>query len=181
VYVSTNFVFDGEMSRPYHEFDTPNPINVYGASKLAGEVETREALERAYIVRTAMVFDEVGRNFVNTMRRLMAERPRLTVVADQVGNPTYASDLAAGIIRLVGRAPYGTYHLTNGGVASWFEWAQTVAELTGSTTEIVPIPASEYQRAARPPANGSMISLALPSLGVCLPDWRDALSRCLGR
>lgn len=179
VYVSTNFVFDGTKPTPYHEVDTPNPISVYGASKLAGEVEASRAGSEVYIVRTAMVYAEEGRNFVNTMRRLMAERDELNVVADQFGNPTYASDLATGIIQLPSACPPGTYHLTNSGTASWYEWAEAVREIYGFSTRIRPIPASEYQRAATPPANGAMISLALAPAGIELPDWRDALRRCL--
>lgn len=179
VYVSTNFVFDGKKSSPYHEFDDPSPISAYGSSKLAGEREALSATNRCYVVRTAMVFAPVGRNFVLTMRRLMPERDRLTVVADQYGNPTYAPDLAAGIVQLIDRAPYGTYHMTNSGTASWYDWAVAIAEADGATTAIEPIPASEYRRDAAPPANGVLESLALADLGITLPDWRDALHRCL--
>src|SRR5690625_3501465 len=101
VYVSTNFVFDGSLARPYTEFDTPRPISVYGESKLAGERAVTGLNPRHYIVRTAMVYDETGRNFVNSMLRLASQHPRLTVVNDQFGNPTYASDLATGIMSLV--------------------------------------------------------------------------------
>jgi dTDP-4-dehydrorhamnose reductase len=179
VYVSTNFVFDGQKPEPYHEFDTPNPISVYGASKLAGEVEAREATARCTVVRTAMVFAQEGRNFVQTMLRLMAERERLTVVNDQYGNPTYAPDLARAIVQLVERAPYGTYHVTNSGTASWYDWACEIAAISGATTTIEPIPAADYRRDATPPANGVLESLALPTFGIELPEWRDALRRCL--
>lgn len=179
VYVSTNFVFNGTKAEPYHEFDAPNPINVYGASKLAGELEAGRAECDVYIVRTAMVYAEEGHNFVNTMRRLMAERDELTVVSDQFGNPTYAGDLAVGIISLISTCPPGTYHLTNAGAASWFEWAEAVRDIGGFATTVRPIPASEYQRAATPPANGVMTSIALQGSGVELPEWRDALRRCL--
>ncbi|MEX1158715.1 MAG: dTDP-4-dehydrorhamnose reductase [Thermomicrobiales bacterium] len=179
VYISTNFVFDGSKPHPYHEFDQPAPISVYGASKLAGELEARAATSRCFVIRTAMVFAPQGRNFVLTMRGLMAERDRLTVVDDQFGNPTFAPDLARAIVSLVGRAPFGTYHVTNAGSASWFEWAREIASISGATTRIEPIPASAYPRSATPPANGVLTSLALPQLEVVLPDWREALRRCL--
>jgi len=181
VYISTNFVFDGSKSNPYHEFDVPNPINTYGASKLAGEVEAREVTNHCFVIRTAMVFAPEGRNFVLTMQRLMTERDRLTVVNDQFGNPTYAPDLAGAIVALIDRAPFGTYHVTNAGSTSWHSWACEIAAITAATSVIEPIPASSYPRDATPPANGVLESLALPQLGIELPDWRDALRRCLSR
>lgn len=181
VYVSTNFVFDGVKSDPYHEFDIPSPIGIYGASKLAGEVEARQATAHCFVVRTAMMFAPEGRNFVLTMQRLMTERERLTVVNDQFGNPTYAPDLAEAIVTLVDRAPFGTYHVTNSGSASWYDWAREIAAAIGATTRVEPIPAAEYRRDATPPANGILDSLSLPRLGMTLPDWRDALRRCLSR
>src|SRR4029079_19482148 len=116
--------------------------------------EAQAATNRCYVVRTAMVYAREGRNFVATMRRLMAERDRITVVDDQYGNPTYAPDLAEAIVTLIDAAPYGTYHLTNTGAASWHGWAVEIASLTGSACRVDPIPASEYKRDATPPANG---------------------------
>jgi dTDP-4-dehydrorhamnose reductase len=181
VYISTNFVFDGLKPTPYHEFDEPNPLSVYGASKLAGEREAMAASSRCFVVRTAMVFAPTGRNFVVTMRRLIRERDIVTVVFDQSGNPTYAPDLAVAIVALVERAPHGVYHVTNSGVASWHEWATEIARIEGAASVVMPIPGSEYVRAATPPANGAMESLSLPALEIVLPDWRDALRRCLKR
>ncbi len=179
VYVSTNFVFDGESKEPYHEFDRPNPISVYGASKLAGEFAVQSICPRHYIVRTSMVYDESGRNFVNTMLRLAQDRTSLRVVADQVGNPTYAGDLAEAIWKLVRRPNYGLFHLTNTGVASWHDWATEIFRLSNVNIDVEPIPASDYQRAATPPRNGAMANLAAASLNVTLPQWKDALGRCL--
>jgi len=179
VYVSTNYVFDGTKESPYHEFDPVNPISVYGASKLAGERDALNASNRCHVVRTAWLYSEVGRNYALTMRRLMQERDSLTVVADQRGNPTYAGDLAQAIRDIVELAPYGIHHVVNSGNASWFEWAGEIAHITGAATKISPIPASEWQRPARAPANGVLTSLSLPAAGIALPDWRDALRRCL--
>lgn len=181
VYLSTNYVFDGEAHEPYHEFARPNPINVYGLTKLAGEDIVRAICPRHYIVRTAMVYDEQGRNFVNTILQLARGRPTLQVVADQFGNPTSAADLAGALWQLVETTAYGTYHLVNAGQASWFEWASEVIRLARLPTRVEPIPASAYQRAARPPRNGVLTSLAAPALGITLPDWRDALRRNLAQ
>lgn len=178
VYVSTNYVFGGGKAEPYHEFDSVGPLSVYGASKLAGEVEAR-SVAGSSVVRTAWLYGRRGRNFVATMQRLMAERDELTVVADQFGNPTFVDDLALAIEAIVERGPAGVYHAVNGGRASWHDWAVEIAALTESRAAVRPIPAAEYQRAATPPANGALTSLALPSLGIELPDWRDALRRCL--
>ncbi len=179
LYISTNFVFDGEQSQPYHEFARPNPISIYGASKLAGEDAVRSICPRHFIVRTAMVYDETGKNFVNTMLRLAEERTSLRVVADQFGNPTYAADLAAAIWRLLERPSFGTYHLTNSGMASWYDWAVEVFRLTSKPMNVEPIAAKDYQRAATPPRNGVLANVSAASLGITLPSWQDALARCL--
>jgi dTDP-4-dehydrorhamnose reductase len=179
VYVSTNYVFNGTKTNPYHEFDEPDPISVYGASKLAGEAEALHASERCFVVRTASVYAEYGVNFVATMRRLMSSQARITVVDDQFSNPTYAPDLATAIFKIVERGPYGVYHATNTGIASWHEWASEIKRIDAAQTAVVAIPASEYRRDASPPSNGAMTSLALPGIGVSLPDWRDALKRCI--
>jgi dTDP-4-dehydrorhamnose reductase len=181
VYLSTNFVFDGEANEPYHEFASPDPISVYGASKLGGEDAVRALCPKHYVVRTAMVFDETGRNFVNTMLRLAQNHDRLTVVHDQFGNPTYAHDLALAIWKLTNQPSYGTFHLTNQGATSWFDWAVEVFRLAGIDIRVEPIAAADYQRAARPPRNGAMVSLAAPARGIELPPWQDALARCLAQ
>lgn len=181
VYVSTNFVFDGAMERPYHEFDSPAPISAYGASKLAGENEALRATADCYVIRTAMVYAREGRNFVNSMLRLFADRDQLSVVNDQSGNPTFADDLAVGIVRLIETGPPGIYHMTNSGAASWFEWADEIRRISGSKVHLTPILAAEYRRDASPPSNGILESVFLPDLGISLPDWRDALRRCLSQ
>jgi dTDP-4-dehydrorhamnose reductase len=179
VALSTNYVFDGEQDEPYHEFARPHPLSVYGASKLAAEEVVRALCPRHYIVRTAMLYDAHGRNFVTTVLRLAREQPRLRMVADQYGSPTFMDDLAKAIWQLVAQPAYGTYHLVNAGRASWYEWAVAVLETLGLGVPVEPIPASQFRRAARPPRNGVLTSLAAPALGIVLPDWRDALTRCL--
>ncbi|MCM8745489.1 dTDP-4-dehydrorhamnose reductase [Thermomicrobium sp. CFH 73360] len=179
VYISTNYVFDGERDEPYHEFDRPNPLSVYGASKLAGEEVVRALCPRHAIVRTAMLYDAHSRNFVTTVLRLAREQPRLRMVADQYGNPTFVDDLARALWQLVAQPAYGMFHLVNQGAASWYDWAVAVLELLDLAVPVDPIPASEFRRAARPPRNGVLTSLAAPALGIIMPDWRDALARCL--
>lgn len=179
VYLSTNFVFDGTKDTAYHEFDRPNPISVYGASKLAGEKAVESTCPRHYVVRTAMVYDESARNFVNTMLRLANQHDSLRVVADQYGNPTYARDLAEAVWKLVERPSFGTYHLTNMGTASWHDWAVEIFKLAGKQLLVEPIAAADYQRPATPPRNGVLANLSAQALGITLPHWRDALARCL--
>jgi dTDP-4-dehydrorhamnose reductase len=181
IYVSSNYVFDGESPEPYHEFSPTRPVSVYGRSKLAGEETVRALCPSHVIIRTAMLYDENGRNFVNTMLQLAASRPTLSVVADQVGNPTYAGDLAEAIYQLIAQPAYGTYHLVNRGTTSWHGWAEEVFRLTGLDIPVQPILGSAYQRAARPPQNGALTSLTAPALEIELPWWEDALRRCLGR
>jgi dTDP-4-dehydrorhamnose reductase len=183
VYVSTNYVFDGTQAEPYHEWAPTNPISVYGASKLAGETATRDhAGGRFYIVRTAWVYAETGRNFVATMLRLAAEQPALRVVADQFGQPTYAGDLAAAILRLIQQPAYGVYHLTNAGACSWHEWAVETLRLGGhAATPVEAIPASAYPRPARPPANGVLHNWNGSAIGIELRPWQAALADCLRR
>jgi dTDP-4-dehydrorhamnose reductase len=179
VYISTNYVFDGEQDEPYHEFARPHPLSVYGATKLAGEEAVRALCPRHAIVRTAMLYDAVGRNFVTTVLRLAAEQPRLRMVADQYGNPTFVDDLARALWQLVAWPAAGTFHLVNAGAASWYDWALAIVEILELPVTVEPIPASEFRRAARPPRNGTLVSLAAPTLGIQLPHWRDALVRCL--
>jgi dTDP-4-dehydrorhamnose reductase len=181
VYISTNFVFNGELDRPYTEFDTPDPISEYGASKLAGERAVAALNPNHKIVRTGMVFDESGKNFVNSMLRLADKHPRLTVVDDQFGNPTYAGDLAIGVLQLIQQSARGTFHLTNTGTASWYVWAKKIFELSGINIPVEPIPASQFKRDATPPANGALDNLGAAALGIELPPWEDALQRCIER
>jgi dTDP-4-dehydrorhamnose reductase len=183
VYVSTNYVFAGEKppGEAYHEWDAPGPISVYGRAKLAGEEETRRHARRHLIVRTANVYAAQGRKFVQVMLR-MADEGRASVggVADQWGQPTFATDLAEGIAALAATGAWGTYHLTNAGACTWAEWAVEIFRLSGRQVMVEPIPAATFKRDATPPANGVMANVAAAALGVALPDWREGLRRCLG-
>ncbi|GAA0569630.1 dTDP-4-dehydrorhamnose reductase [Rhizomicrobium electricum] len=186
VHVSTDFVFDGVLGRPYAPDDAPNPLSVYGRTKLAGE---RLALThpRNLVVRTAWVYDETGRNFVRTMLRLMAERDRLAVVADQIGTPTYARDLAAALWALAGQGASGVFHFTNEGVASWYDFAVAIREeglAAGALKKaamVVPIGTKDYPTPARRPAFSVLDkSKSHAAIGVGR-HWREALREMMGR
>ena len=180
IYISTNYVFDGETDAPYQEDDRPNPISVYGRTKLDAEtVVGREP--NAIVIRTAMLYDETGRNFVNTMLGLAENRPRLVGVDDQFGNPTYAGDLARAIYELLATDAAGIFHLVNEGVTSWYGWANELFRIMENPITVDPIPASSFPRSARPPRYGALENTRAAALGVRLPSWEDGLRRCLDR
>jgi dTDP-4-dehydrorhamnose reductase len=174
LHVSTNYVFDGVLRRPYEPFDPPNPINTYGRTKLAGEEYVKHLCNRWYIVRTAGVYGEGG-NFVRTMLRLAAAQNTIRVKQDEFVSPTYARDLAGGILRLVESGNYGLYHVANSGCCSWYEFACKIIDLTGANVEAVPVLTSEYPLAAARPANGVLSNLGSPRLR----HWREALAEYL--
>jgi dTDP-4-dehydrorhamnose reductase len=176
LHISTNYVFDGESRRPYEPFDTPNPISVYGRTKLAGEEYVRQLTNRWYVVRSAGVYGR-GHNFVRTMLRLGVERDVLKIKDDEFISPTYALDLAEEIIAVIEGGHYGLYHLTNAGSCSWYEFAKEIFALAGVEVEVVPVPGSEYPLPAARPANGV---LSAPG-GAKLRHWRDALEDYLRR
>jgi len=177
--ISTNYVFDGERDAPYDEFDLPNPLSVYARSKWAGEVAAQRSGAHLLIVRSAMIYAEEGRNFIRTMLTLAERGTPLRVVADQWGQPTYATDLARGLLALTRRPLPGVYHLTNSGTASWYEWACATFRMAGLTPEVTPIPAAEFPRPCTPPTNGVLVNRAAAHLGITLPSSQDGLQRCL--
>jgi dTDP-4-dehydrorhamnose reductase len=177
VYLSTDYVFDGAKGSPYAEWDTPNPINVYGASKLAGERYVEQLLNCFWIVRTAWVYRRGHKNFVETILCLASERHRLQVVDNEVGCPTYAPDLAAAISQLIHRPLYGTYHLTNAGYCSRYEFACKIVELAG--LDVVVEPVDHFPRAARPPAYAPLRNFVGAEAGIAMRPWQEALAECL--
>lgn len=191
VHYSTDYVFDGKAKTPYTESDPTRPLGVYGESKLAGEVAVRERLSAHVILRTSWVYDREGQNFVNTMRRLGAERDALTVVDDQFGCPTFAADLAACSAKIVARLTqgaesererlYGTYHLAGTGMTTWCRFAQAIfGRLDQPAPAVTPITTAEFPtKAPRPAYSVLNSSKAEAMFDVRLPDWEDALSRCL--
>jgi dTDP-4-dehydrorhamnose reductase len=172
VHVSSDYVFDGRAGRPYHEYDATNPLSVYGQSKLAGEGEVRTFNPRHWIVRSAWLYSAVGRNFALTMRGL-ASRGELRVVDDQRGSPTYVPHLAAAIQELVETAPFGTYHLVNAGVASWYDLARAIFRELDLEVTVKPIPTSEYPTPATRPAFSALGSVQQPR--IALPGWEEGV------
>ncbi len=165
-YVSTDYVFDGEKGEPYTEFDAPNPIGVYGASKLAGERAIAQLCPKHYIVRTSWVFAPHGKNFALTMLRLSETKDELTVVADQVGSPTYARDLAGFLASLAGSPLYGTYHYTNAGSCSWHEFACSIIEAAGREhVRVVPIRTEDWPTPTRRPKFSALRRYRLELMG----------------
>lgn len=180
VYVSTDYVFDGEKKEPYETEDKTNPQTVYGLTKLGGENAVRQSLAKHFIVRTAWVFGANGSNFVKTMLRLGSERDTLNVVCDQFGSPTYTKDLSKLICDMLETDRYGTYHVTNEGFCSWAEFAYEIMRQSGSNARVVPITSSEYPAKAKRPMNSKLSKQKLVDNGFTpLPDWKDALGRFL--
>jgi dTDP-4-dehydrorhamnose reductase len=175
VYISTNEVFDGASASPYVEYDRAAPINAYGRSKWAGEQAVRELLDRFYIARVAWLFGG-ERNFVRTILRLAAERETLAVVADEIGSPTYAPDVAAAVAQLIRMPFYGTYHLVNQGLCSRFELAAAVLRLAGrERVALQPIALADYKRDSVVPPYTPLRNVAAAALEIQLRPWQDAL------
>lgn len=188
VHVSTDYVFDGRLPRPYVESDVTGPLNAYGRSKRAGEIAVLDAHPRACVVRTSWVYAATGRNFVRTMVELARTRERVQVVTDRRGAPTYAGDLAAALLKLA-QAPARNedprvLHLAGGGAASWFEVAAAIFEMLRGRDLKAPalegVSATAWPSPAQRPQNSMLdCRLASETYGLALPDWRDALRRCL--
>jgi dTDP-4-dehydrorhamnose reductase len=176
LHVSTNYVFDGEGDQPYEPFDAPRPISAYGRTKLAGEEYVKHLTSRWYVVRSAGVYGR-GHNFVRTMMRLGSERDVLKVKDDEFISPTYARDLAEGIVEIVEAGWLGLYHLTNRGSCSWYEFTREIFQLANIEVKVIPIPGSEYPLPASRPSNGVLSTLGSPELR----HWREALADYLER
>jgi dTDP-4-dehydrorhamnose reductase len=157
IYISTDYVFDGEKGSPYLPQDKTNPINIYGASKLAGEEEIKKENPKHYIVRTSWLYGKQGKNFVDTMIALSKTQKSLKVVNDQFGCPTWTLDLLDGIRKLVEReSPFGIYHICGKGVTSWFEFSRKIFEILKINIEVIPVLTSEFPRPAKRPKFSAM-------------------------
>jgi len=179
VYLSTNEVFDGTATTPYREWDPPHPINPYARSKVAGEWYVRHLLTCFYIARTAWLYAPGGRNFSNPHRiiELADERGALKVVADEVGNPTYAPDLAAAIAALVETKAYGVYHLVNAGHTSRYNFVREVLRIGGRDhIPVEPITLDAFQRPSTPPRFAPLANTAAAALGITLRPWQEAVA-----
>jgi dTDP-4-dehydrorhamnose reductase len=181
LYVSTDYIFDGEKPAPYEETDRPHPLNVYGRSKLRGEEYVMDLVEKFWIVRVSWLFGAFGRNFVRTILSVAQKGKPLQVVDDQVGGPTYTRDLAMKLGEVLEQGTAGIYHVTNQGYCSWFELAREAMSLAGlESVPISPIPTSQGGRPATRPKNSRLANTQLRHQGIdLLPPWQDALARYL--
>jgi dTDP-4-dehydrorhamnose reductase len=183
IHISTDYVFDGSSATPLKETDPTGPINTYGASKLEGE---RNALRRypdgTLIIRTSWVYSEYGNNFVKTMIRLMKERPAINVVDDQIGSPTYAADLAAAILHIIGYPTFtsGIFNYSNEGKISWYDFALAIRDAIGSSCTVNPIPASQYPTPAKRPHYSLLDKTRIrDTYRLSIQEWRPSLHTCL--
>jgi dTDP-4-dehydrorhamnose reductase len=186
IHISTDFIFDGKQSHPYLEEDEPNPLGVYGRSKLAGEEAVLDVLPEATILRTAWVYGVHGNNFVKTVLNLAAEKDEIRIVDDQIGSPTWTRDISQVILHLINFTASGIYNFTNEGVASWFDLAHEVianAERLGMPVKVKrlkPIPASEYTSLAKRPHYSVLDKRKIRDIiDYEIPHWRDSLLNML--
>jgi dTDP-4-dehydrorhamnose reductase len=181
IHISTDYVFNGKSNIPLKENDIAYPTGVYGQTKFEGETAVRESRCDALIIRTSWLYSEFGENFVKTMLRLGKEREELSVVYDQVGTPTYATDLAVAILDLLqkGFSGYTLYHYSNEGVISWYDFAKAIFDLSGIQIKLNAIESSEYPTPAKRPAYSVLSKKKIKEAGILVPYWRDSLVECL--
>ncbi len=180
VYISTDYVFDGEGERPWEPDDPREPLNVYGESKYQGELAVEEYLEKYFTVRIAWVFGVNGKNFIKTMLRLAESQKEINVVNDQIGSPTYTYDLAVLLVDMVETEKYGRYHATNEGLCTWYEFAKEIFRQAEVDIRVNPVSSDEFPAKAKRPHNSRMDKRKLVRNGFRpLPPWQDALKRYL--
>ena len=185
IYISTDCVFDGTKGEPYTEKDTPNPINVYGVSKYAGEIFTRNYSKRYYIIRVASLYGKAGArgkggNFVEWVIERAKRREELKIVSDQVMSPTYTKDVARTLKEFLELKPeFGVYHMVNGGHCSWYEFTRKIFEILGWDVKVKPIKSNELKRFARRPRFSALRNEKLEKLGLKMKRWEVALKEYL--
>ncbi|PYX50117.1 MAG: dTDP-4-dehydrorhamnose reductase [Acidobacteria bacterium] len=179
LFLSSDYVFDGEKTSPYEVDDPRNPKSVYGRSKAKAETILLELLPSCCIVRTSWLFGTGGKCFPDTILKAAASRPSLDVVNDQRGSPTYAVDLARAIIELSRKHAGGIVHVTNAGDCSWYEFAREIVTQAGLATKVQPVSSQQMGRPAPRPAYSVLSSKSLQSYGISMPNWQDALQRYL--
>jgi len=180
MYISTDYVFDGEGERPWEPDDPRHPLNVYGQTKCEGELAVEKYLEKYFIIRIAWVFGVNGKNFIKTMLKLGETHDSLTVVNDQIGSPTYTYDLARLMADMIETDKYGRYHATNEGLCTWYEFACEIFRQAGMNVKVAPVTSDQYPAKAKRPHNSRMNKDKLDEAGFKrLPPWQDALSRYL--
>lgn len=177
VYISTDYVFDGNQKVPYREDDRPHPINQYGLTKWKGEQVVLASRVRALVIRTAWLYGSVGRNFVKSIMCAARTESVLRVVNDQCGCPTYVEDLTSALMALVRQDVTGIIHVTNRGQCTWFEFAQTIIREMGLPCSVLPITTEQAGRLAKRPHYSVLSSERVASFGLVLPEWREALTQ----
>lgn len=186
IHISTDYVFDGTNTVPYTEKDKVHPTSVYGATKLAGEKAIKNSGCMYIIIRTSWLYSSFGNNFVKTIRRLAAEREEINVVADQKGSPTYAEDLARGIVAIITDHDVvekeGIYHFSDNGVCSWYDFATEIVNMSGLKCKVNPVTSEEYPSKVRRPAYSVLDKTKIKTtFDVKIPEWKEALGRCLSQ
>jgi dTDP-4-dehydrorhamnose reductase len=189
IHISTDYVFDGKSSTPLKEDDATNPLNIYGESKLEGEKLAFQNNKESIIIRTSWVYSEYGNNFVKTMIRLMQERKEISVVDDQVGAPTYAAYLSTAILFIIEKTESspenwkpGTYHYSNKGKISWYDFAVAIQKMIKSKCIIHSIPTEKFPTAAKRPLFSLLDTKKIETtFQLVIPDWKEGLAECLKR
>lgn len=184
IHISTDFVFKGDKATPRIEIDEASPISVYGQTKLDGEKAVEAILPQHFTIRTGWLYSEYANNFVKTMLKLGAERDELKIIVDQVGTPTYAIDLAGFILHIieVNSKAYGTYHYSNEGVTSWFDFARAIFDISSTNVKAIPIRTDEYPtKATRPPYSVMDKTKVKQTFNIEIPYWRDSLIKCISK
>ena len=180
MYISTDYVFDGQGTRPWEPDDERHPLNVYGQTKYEGELAVEELSDKYFIVRIAWVFGVAGKNFIKTMLRLGKERGAVSVVDDQIGSPTYTYDLARLLVDMIQTDKYGRYHATNEDLCSWYEFAKEIFRQAGMDVPVTPVSSDQFPAKAARPSNSRLSKEKLSENGFeRLPAWQDALGRFL--
>lgn len=181
LYISTDYVFDGTKPSPYMPTDKPNPLSVYGTTKLRGEQAVLANCKQSIIIRTSWLYSEFGNNFVKTMRRLGSEKDEIGVVFDQVGSPCYATDLAKVVMMLLCKEFKGQiFHFSNEGVCSWYDFARKTMLLSGLKCKVIPITTAEYPTAATRPQFSLLDKSDIKTfLSIDIPHWEDSLAECI--
>lgn len=186
IHISTDFIFDGTANTPITEAQLPNPLSVYGKTKLAGEKAIEEFCSSAVIIRTSWVYSTFGNNFVKTILKLCKEKPQLNIIFDQIGSPTYANDLAAFILtalpQIIAENISGVFHFSDEGVASWYDFAIAIRDLDGLNTPIFPIATSQYPTPAQRPHYSLLNKQKIKdTFQIHIPYWRDSLAVCIAK
>lgn len=180
MYISTDYVFDGQGERPWEPDDHRQPLNVYGQMKYEGELAVEEWVKKFFIVRISWVFGLNGNNFIKTMLRLGKERGAVSVVDDQVGSPTYTPDLSVLLADLIQTEHFGRYHATNEGYCSWYEFAKEIFKQANLDVTVTPVGSDQFPAKAKRPNNSRMDKSKLDTIGIKrMPTWQDALQRYL--